>query len=63
MSRLHNDHPEQLVNMIETKKSYLLVTLVIEFVTFCFAAYFYGGKTITTVSARKPFIRTGSDIL
>jgi len=49
--RLHDEHSEISLSMFDTKKSYLLLTEGVLLVIFCFASYFYGGKTLTTVSA------------
>ena len=51
MRRLYEEHPELDVNAKKKGKSCLWQAFVLEFILYCFAAYFYGGSTITTVSA------------
>lgn len=49
--RLYDEHSEISLSLFDTKKSYLLLTEGVLLAIFCFSSYFYGGKTLTTVSA------------
>ncbi len=62
LSRLHSEHVDITADVLAFKKSYLLVTMIIFFAIFCFSAYFYGGRTLTTVSAIDS-LRTGQAAL
>ncbi len=58
LRRLHEEHPDLTLDIFESRKNYLIPVMAAEFIILCYAAYFYGGKTITTVSAINS-LRTG----
>jgi len=58
LQRLQSEHKVITEEVLTFKKSYLLLTMIVFFAMFCFSAYYYGGKTLTTVSAIES-LRTG----
>ena len=48
---IHLSHPEIKPEALSPAGRYLILSMAAGFAIFCFAAYFYGGKTLTTVSA------------
>ena len=58
LRRLHEEKPEIGADYLKLKKSHLLAAEGSLLVLFCFAAYYYGGSTITSVSAVQS-IRSG----
>lgn len=53
LRRIHEELPDMTSDILAPKKSYLLVFETLCIALLCFSAIFYGGTTLTTVSAIK----------